>query len=463
MSEKKHKLQNYVYRVLARRLILATLLLSAVLAAFVYISQRNQIGDLVVETALNRINILRIMTIEALQEPGTEPEAAFQNALHSLQSANLQQEHGQFVYARFFTPQGQQFAERSLHQTTGIQQQINQHLGTWKSYPNLLPSHRAIRIENRPYIHLVAPIMGQSDDIIAYGEAFFAVSDAALKAQRSALFRTIGWILLIVLITVAILYPVIIRLTRHLVDYSEDLMQSHLETVQILGSAIAKRDSDTSAHNFRVTIMAVRVAEALGMDPVTIKRLIIGAFLHDVGKIGIRDEILLKPGSLDEGEFEVMKTHVDHGVDIIARTEWLRDELPEHVDVGVELLAKSSWLTSANKVVANHHEKFDGSGYPQGLAAEAIPLEARIFSVVDVFDALTCRRPYKKPFSFEKSMAILEEGRGSHFDPVVLDTFNPLAEELYKQIAGREDNNLQIELETATKQFFYAGLETLEY
>ena len=168
------------------------------------------------------------------------------------------------------------------------------------------------------------------------------------------------------------------------------------------------------------------------------------------------------PGRLDEAEFEVMKTHVPHGVDIVARTEWLHGQLPEHVSAGVDLVSHSNWLDAARDVVSGHHEKFDGSGYPRGLAGQAIPRAARIFAVVDVFDALTCQRPYKQPFSFERSMAILEEGRGSHFDPEVLDAFGPLADDVYRNIAGREDNRLKDELEAVTRRYFRAGLDTLE-
>jgi HD-GYP domain-containing protein (c-di-GMP phosphodiesterase class II) len=161
-----------------------------------------------------------------------------------------------------------------------------------------------------------------------------------------------------------------------------------------------------------------------------------------------------------------MKTHVDHGVDIVTRSEWLQHQVAEmqsHVSEGVGLLAHSSWLDEATDIVGGHHEKYDGSGYPHGLKGEEIPRVARIFAIADVFDALTCERPYKKPFTYEKSMAILEEGRGTHFDPEVLDAFNTLAESIYRDIAGREDERLKDELEAITKKYFEAGLESLKY
>jgi HD-GYP domain-containing protein (c-di-GMP phosphodiesterase class II) len=169
--------------------------------------------------------------------------------------------------------------------------------------------------------------------------------------------------------------------------------------------------------------------------------LIKGAFLHDAGKIGIRDDILHKPGRLDADEFRIMRTHVEHGLDIVKH---------------------SSWLAQAQDVVGCHHEKYDGSGYPRGLAGDAIPLEARIFAIADVFDALTSRRPYKEPLSYAATMAILEEGRGTHFDPTLLDRFAGIAPRLHAEYSGRDDARLREELRGIVRRFFVGGLDTLE-
>jgi HD-GYP domain-containing protein (c-di-GMP phosphodiesterase class II) len=146
--------------------------------------------------------------------------------------------------------------------------------------------------------------------------------------------------------------------------------------MEALGRAIAKRDSDTGAHNYRVAWIAARIAERLGLSGSAMQALIAGSFLHDVGKIGIPDAILLKPGRLDEQEMDTMRTHVAQGEEIVTGM---------------------GWLDGAQAVVAAHHEKWNGSGYPRGLAGEAIPLAARIFAVADVFDALCSKRPYKEP------------------------------------------------------------------
>jgi len=155
--------------------------------------------------------------------------------------------------------------------------------------------------------------------------------------------------------------------------------------------------------------------------------------LHDVGKIGIRDPILLKPGKLTPEEFEVMKTHVSLGVDI---------------------LSKSSWLGGARDVVEFHHEKYDGTGYPQGLKAEAIPLNARIFAIVDVFDALTSKRQYKEPWTIPEAIAMLERDGGSHFDPQLVGIFVRLAPELYRKISGVEEYRLESMLQHSIARYF---------
>jgi len=270
----------------------------------------------------------------------------------------------------------------------------------------------------------------------------YALSSSAITAARNSAFRTAGYVLLIVLSTSLLLYPVILKLINRLANFSERLLGANLETIQVLGNAIAKRDSDTDAHNYRVTLYAIHLAEAAGLDGDSIQGLIKGAFLHDVGKIGIRDHILHKPGKLDDAEFDTMKTHVDKGLEIIQR---------------------SSWLEDAIDVVGSHHEKFDGNGYPHQLLGEKIPIGARVFAIADVFDALTSRRPYKEPFPFAETMQILEQGRGTHFDPAMLDLFASLADDLYERYGGREDEQLHEELNRFVQLYFSAGLSTLVY
>ena len=134
-----------------------------------------------------------------------------------------------------------------------------------------------------------------------------------------------------------------------------------------------------------------------------------------------------------------------------------------HVDKGADIVHRSSWLQEGTRVVGYHHEKFAGGGYPHGLKGEDIPITARIFAVSDVFDALTSQRPYKKPLSFEETMDILEQDRGRHFDPAVLDAFGKVARELYDRYSGHEGDELQEELASVVMTYFSAGMETLRY
>ncbi len=266
---------------------------------------------------------------------------------------------------------------------------------------------------------------------------FPSVAFGSEQTIAQKLRRTVILTMLVVLASSGLLYPVILHLVNRLTLFSRNLLEANLDTLTLLASAIAKRDSDTDAHNFRVTFYAVRLAESLGLSTSELQALIKGAFLHDVGKIGVRDKILLKAGRLNAEEFSLMQEHVRHGMEIISGSDWLRD---------------------AAQVIESHHEKYDGSGYPMGKTGEAIPLLARIFAVADVFDALTSRRPYKEPFSCDAALAILEQGRRTHFDPRVLDAFQPLAPQLYRSCADSDAQQLRNDLRTVITRYFSEGL-----
>ena len=171
----------------------------------------------------------------------------------------------------------------------------------------------------------------------------------------------------------------------------------------------------------------------MGLKGSAMQSLIAGSFLHDVGKIGIPDAILLKPGKLDATEFAVMRTHVEQGEEIVTGM---------------------GWLDGANDVVAAHHEKWDGSGYPRGLRGEAIPLAARIFAVADVFDALCSKRPYKEPMPFSKAMEILERDTGTHFDPGVMAVFRGIAASIHQRLENTSEDETRGLLEARVRQHF---------
>jgi putative two-component system response regulator len=205
------------------------------------------------------------------------------------------------------------------------------------------------------------------------------------------------------------------------------LEASPRELIHCLARAAEFRDDDTGQHIIRVGRYARIIGDELGMSRREVDVLDLAAQLHDVGKIGIPDAILHKPGKLTPSEFEIMQEHCHFGEKIIAekQPDAPAPQLNAHTEIGARLLAagKSPILEVAVRIALTHHERWDGSGYPAGLKGEEIPLEGRITAVADVFDALSSKRPYKPAFTLEKCLRLLEEGRGTHFDPRVLDAF----------------------------------------
>jgi HD-GYP domain-containing protein (c-di-GMP phosphodiesterase class II) len=424
---------------LAWRLALAGLFISVVLGDSVWIHQRNVIGEAIIDRALLGAAHFNAQIEPLIDVSGVSDREAVQRELEAFGSRPVPDPKGKFVRVLVYDAGGGVVAD--------LVDEGYGHIDAVKSLvsggPSAFPAVGAytlevVRLAQTPHVLIVLPLTGRSGEPVAYMEGVFAVSSEALAGIRRRVWETVFWVIAIVLVTTALLYPTILTLMRRLTRLSLNLLDANLETLKVLGSAIAKRDNDTDAHNYRVTLLSVRFAEALGLEPREIQSLIKGAFLHDVGKIGIRDSILLKPGHLTDEEFQVMKTHVRHGKEICERSAWLRD---------------------AVDVVGHHHEKYDGSGYGDGLNGAAIPVRARIFSIADVFDALTSRRPYKEPFSLEETIEILKKGRGIHFDPNLLDPFLEMAPDLYKEIAGRQDEGLRQEVERLTQRYFSEGTE----
>lgn len=190
-----------------------------------------------------------------------------------------------------------------------------------------------------------------------------------------------------------------------------ELRDTRLQIVRTLGRAAEYRDNETGMHVIRMSYFAHHLALAAGFDAARAEDMLNAAPMHDVGKIGIPDQVLLKPGPYDEAEWAIMRRHPEMGAQIIG----------EHPS-GVLRLARSIALT--------HHEKWDGSGYPYGLAGEAIPIEGRIVALADVFDALTATRPYKKAWAVEEALAHIAAQAGKHFDPTLVPLFLALEPQL---------------------------------
>jgi putative two-component system response regulator len=205
-----------------------------------------------------------------------------------------------------------------------------------------------------------------------------------------------------------------------------ELEASRRELIDCLARAAEYRDDDTGRHAIRVGRYARIIGRRLGMREAALDDLEQAAKLHDVGKIGIPDAVLLKPGKLTPEEFDVMQEHCNIGKRIIERMpEDESCQLRRHAELGAKILELgcSPILDMAMRIAFTHHECWDGTGYPRGLAGEDIPLEGRITAVADVFDALSSKRDYKPAFPLKKCFSIMQKRRGTQFDPRVLDAF----------------------------------------
>lgn len=199
--------------------------------------------------------------------------------------------------------------------------------------------------------------------------------------------------------------------TKQLDHALQQLKSASLDTIFCLSMAAEYKDEDTGEHTKRIGHFSAAIARKMGKDSHYVETVLYAAPLHDIGKIGIPDRILLKPGKLEGNEWDIMRTHAEIGGKIL-------------VDSDVD------FIQMAYLAAMSHHEKWNGSGYPQGLNGLNIPLIGRIVAVVDVFDALMSKRPYKKAFSLEESLEIIREGRGNHFDPEIVDVFEANLDEI---------------------------------
>lgn len=440
-NQQPPSLHIFVYRTLTLRLALMAILIAVLTSLTVYGIERQDLQDSVVSQSRIALQLLLQRSEQIATEKRIDRLVALEEALTAPRSGLIDTHHGDFVYAAFYDRENGPMVERA-RRSYPLAGEVSRYISSRpRPQPNGDGLSEIVWLDKKLHVHIVLPIIDRRQQRIGFSQGIYAPSATTLEAMEAKLVRSVIIAIAIVAATSLLLYPVIVHLVGKLVVFSRNLLDANLESLSILASAIAKRDSDTDVHNFRVTLYAVRLAEGIQLTDGEIQSLIKGAFLHDVGKIGVRDKILLKPGRLDEAEFAEMKNHVQHGLDIVAGSNWLHD---------------------ATQVVGAHHEKYDGSGYPSARTGAEIPLLARIFAIADVFDALTSARPYKKPLSYDESMAILEEGRSSHFDPRLLAAFTNISAKLYQDYAGRDDQGLRDELKAVIAQYFSKS-SALEY
>jgi len=404
------------------RLVVALILLGSTLGALDWWIEIERVDDKVIALADRRAT-----TFAAEHLPDTsafsQPHAVIQAAVidHFKDTFPIVELYDASQHKAFeYVAPGKDFVEEALKR--------NRH--KFPSTPK--PIYQRLDIANDVYIQVLLPLQNNGQ-VYGYLEGVYDVPDEVVANIRSDVIRSVLMVWAAVILTGLVLYPLLMALNKNLVRASRKVLRGNLELLEVLGGAIAQRDSDTNSHNYRVTWYAIHLAEKIGLPNEETRRLIAGAFLHDVGKIGIPDSILLKPGKLTEDEFETMK---------------------RHVVIGSQIISKAHWLGDARDVVEYHHEKWDGSGYMRGLRGEEIPLSARIFAIVDVFDALTSRRPYKEPLSLEAALAIINKDAGSHFDPALVTTFNSIAGDTFQAVQGHSDSELEQLLATAIEGYY---------
>ena len=193
----------------------------------------------------------------------------------------------------------------------------------------------------------------------------------------------------------------------------QDLERSYDITLEAMGDALDLRDAETEGHSKRVTAYTIALAREMGLNADELKVIARGAFLHDIGKIATPDHVLLKPGKLDAQEMEIMREHCERGYQMVRKIPFLRE---------------------ASEIVLAHQERFDGTGYPNGLSGEEIPLGARIFAIADTLDAITSDRPYRSGRSFTEARAEIERCSGKQFDPEIVEVFLQMPEQRWVEL-----------------------------
>jgi response regulator RpfG family c-di-GMP phosphodiesterase len=226
--------------------------------------------------------------------------------------------------------------------------------------------------------------------------------------------------------------------TGQLRDALQRLETSYEDTLQALGAAIDLRDNETAGHSRRVCRYSLEMARAMGWSETQMGTLARGAHLHDIGKLGIPDSILLKPGPLTAEEWKLMQ---------------------RHVEIGFDLVKDIAFLSDASEIVLTHHERYNGSGYPRGLKGEEILSGSRIFALADSFDAITSDRPYRRASSFESGRQTIQHHSGSLFDPEVVMVFLSIPEETWPAIAKDQRQVAALEFDSrGTKSMLPLGL-----
>lgn len=261
-------------------------------------------------------------------------------------------------------------------------------------------------------LEVYVPVI-QDGAVVGAVEVYRLAPEVSFVGQH--IFFVAGLSIVVLVLLYMLLYGTFKGASKQLVLYDRELESaystlghSYFDTIRSLVKALELRDMETEGHSERVVAISAHLGRKMGLGREELGRLVLGSYLHDIGKIGVSDNILLKKGRLDQEERKLMQMHVMKGYDTIKEVDILMD---------------------ATDVVLGHHEKWDGSGYPKGIKGDEIPIAARIFALVDVLDALMSKRPYKEALSLDEARRIINEDSGTHFDPSVVDAFNSISKE----------------------------------
>lgn len=413
---------NLFNRRAAQRIAFVSALLAAIVTPIAWLISTESAEDEVVSLAMEESKRF-LRHSDALELTGPEARQKAAKAVTTLSG-------GLFDIAELYDHHGEKLSESHTDLGVDVESQLPEHVKP--SYTS--SSYESLRIRDQWVLRVFIPLRSvDAGAITGYFEGVRIVPDWQREQIHSAAVKMALIACLASLLCGAAIYPIVVKLSADNTRKTIEVLDSHISMMEALGRAIAKRDSDTGAHNYRVAWIAARIGEEMGLAGSKMQALIAGSFLHDVGKIGIPDAILLKPGRLDDDEMSIMRTHVGQGVEIVKGM---------------------GWLDGAHEVVAGHHEKWDGSGYPRQLAGQSIPLAARIFALADVFDALSSKRPYKAAMPFESVVDILRKDTGSHFDPSVMAVFERLADEIREKLQDASEGHARALLEAQIRKHF---------
>jgi HD-GYP domain-containing protein (c-di-GMP phosphodiesterase class II) len=409
------------HRRVAVRIASVSLLLAAVAGPLAWMVAREQAEEGIVSSAMEESRrVLHQQNALPADRPDTPVQA--QQAAAALVG-------GLFEIAEIYQADGTRLAESMTPLGQSIEKDIPHH--SRPDYQNSFYENQPLS-QDRWALRVFIPLR-EGQRITGYFEGVRLIPPWQREQIFSSGLSAALMVVLASLVCGGVLYPIVIRLVADNERKAKEVLESHVSMMEALGRAIAKRDSDTGAHNYRVAWISATLGEAVGLAGSKMQELIAGSFLHDAGKIGIPDAILLKPGKLTPEEMDIMRTHVA---------------------MGEEIVTGAGWLDGGKEVVACHHEKWDGSGYPRQLSGESIPLVARIFAIADVFDALCSKRPYKDPFPVERAMEILRQGSGRHFDPNLMQEFTRLSKHIHATTMNATEDETRALMEAMVHKHF---------